>query len=179
MLYRHCKDKWESRTLEKGREAVNMFLPCYSSGRRWQKSQIHRRVYILLTTEIHFAEMSTICDSPCGENTHIYMVLFIQRIPRYFIIYKYERSLCNVPNVLHIRNPVPNSPNLHPQQHWIFKHFYQHTIFCLWKNPLYPKKSAIYTICLLTYAASLLPTSLPPLTWKVKSIRLKTKSNLH
>ena len=92
------------------------------------------------------------------------------------ILYKYECSLCNVLNVLHIRNPVPNRPNLHPQQHWIFKHFYQHTIFCLWKI-LYIKKSAIYTICLLTYAASLLPTSLPPLTWKVNSIRFKTKSN--
>ena len=29
------------------------------------------------------------------------------------ILYKYECSLCNVPNVLHIRNPVPNRPNLH------------------------------------------------------------------
>lgn len=40
------------------------------------------------------------------------MVLFIQRIPRYFINYKYKWSVCNVPDILPTQNPVPNGQNL-------------------------------------------------------------------
>lgn len=47
----------ETGTLGKGKEAVNkdmLHCVCYNSGKRkWQKNQIHIRVYILLTTEIY------------------------------------------------------------------------------------------------------------------------------
>lgn len=46
----------ETGTLDRGQEAGNkdmLHCVCYNSGkRRWQKKQIHIRVYIPLTTEI-------------------------------------------------------------------------------------------------------------------------------
>lgn len=104
--------------------------------------------------------------------------VFIQIIPRCFINYKYKCSLCNVPDVLHTPNPVPSGQSLqHPRHTTEYLNiFTRWQFFVFKKNPL-NQKSTTYTIYLLTYAASLLPTSLPLLTWKVNSIRFKTKSN--
>lgn len=150
---------------------------CYNSGKRkWQKSQIHIGVYIPLTTEIclHW-DVNNLWSPTWNENAYIYIVLFIQRIPG-FINYKYECSLCNVPDVLHTQNPVPGGQNL-PHPITTFLNISIISQFFIFKKILYTEKSITYTICLLAFAASLLLTSLPPLTWKVNSIRFKTKSN--
>ena len=90
----------------------------HSGKRKWQKGQIHIRVYFPSTTEICFcSDVNSLWSPTWNEHPHIWMVLFIQRIPRYFINYKYECSSCNVPDVLHTQDLVPDSQNLPHFQH--------------------------------------------------------------
>ena len=117
---------------------------------------------------------------PGALNMFIFIWCLLSReIPRYFINYKFEKALCNVPDVVHTPNPVPNGQSLLtptiPLKILIF--LPGHSFLSLKKKSSIYQKSTINTIYLLAYTAFLLPTSLPPLTWKVNSIRFKTKSN--
>lgn len=142
-----------------------------------EKTNPHQSLYPFDYWNMFMLSINNLWSCTWSENVHIYVVLFSQRIPRCFINYMWmiliQCPWCST--YTKSSSWWPKSPTP-PPHHWIIKHFYQVTIFCLWKI-IYIKKSATYTICLLTYAASLLPTSLPPLTWKVNSIRFKTKSN--
>lgn len=108
----------ETGTLETGREAANKGIlrcVCYNSGKRKRAGKPkYIKVYIFLTTEIPFMlkyqqYINILWSSTRNENARIYLMFFIQRIPRCLINDQYGYFLCNVPNVLHTWTLIPVS----------------------------------------------------------------------
>lgn len=105
------------------------------------------------------------------------MVLSIQRIPR-----------CLISNIgICLRQYLWWCPYLKSCFRWLNSPpLPHHWLANIWSDPSVGFYLFIYfsilratasTVCLLAYATALPPTPLPPLTWKVNSIRPKTKSN--
>lgn len=161
----HHKDRRETGTLKTGKEPANKdVFHCVCQLREEkmaEKPNPHKNFYPLTTKICLCRDVNNLWSPTGSENAHIYMVFFIQRIPRYFINCKCECSLCKDLDVLHTPNPVPNGQNLplHLPHHWIFKYFCQVTIFCL------KKKSSLSKVYNLRYLSSniccISPTHLP------------------